>query len=231
MTVVLDVIGGLLIGGFLLLIALTAVDTATTEFFNYNADAIQQQNLARTSDVIQYDLRKMGFGIPEAQQGTILQVATATHVKFLAHLNLDPDARMPIPGFGTIDAIIDTIEYMTVPLDSVDYYDTTVTVYQVRRTVKISPNYSSTMGVGVIGNQEMFRYLDQIGNEVAVIPATKMIEVTLTAFDPRVFLSREWIDSRMNEISNSEFRLRELRRMLRASYWRQTRLISRNLKR
>jgi hypothetical protein len=231
MAVVLDIIGGLFVGGFLLIIALTAVDTATTEFFNYNADAIQQQNLARTSDIIQYDLRKMGYGTPEAQQGTILQIATPSRVKFLSHLNSDPDARMPISGFGTIDNVIDTIEYMTVPLDSVDYFDTTVVVYQVRRTIKISPNYNHTMSVGVIGNQRMFRYLNQLGEPVGIIAATKMIEVTLTAYDPRVFLSREWIDSRLNEISNSAFRKKELRRMLRASYWRQTRLISRNLKR
>jgi hypothetical protein len=87
------------------------------------------------------------------------------------------------------------------------------------------------MIVGVIGNAQMFRYLDQLGQEVAFIPATKMIEVTLTAFDPRIFLSRDWIDSKLNEISNAEYRKRELRRLLRASYWRQTRLISRNLRR
>lgn len=231
MATMIDILGGIFVGGFLLLIALTATDTATTEFFNYNSDAIMQQNLARTSEIIQYDLRKMGFGVPEALQGTILQVATANRVKFLAHLNSDPDAKVNIPGVNTIDNIVDTIEYVALPFDSMTYYDTTVTTYQVRRTLRISPNYSNTMTVGVIGNQRMFRYLDQIGQEVAFIPATRMIEVTLTAFNPRIFLSRDYVDSRINDITNAAFRKRELRRLLRASYWRQTRLISRNLRR
>jgi hypothetical protein len=104
MTAMIDVIGGLFIGGFLLLIALTATDTATTEFFNYNADAIMQQNLANTSEIIQYDLRKMGFGIPEAFQSSILQVATGNRLKFLAHLNSDPDAMVNIPAVTTINS-------------------------------------------------------------------------------------------------------------------------------
>jgi hypothetical protein len=113
----------------------------------------------------------------------------------------------------------------------VTYYDTTVTTYRIQRTLKISPNYNHTMTVGVIGNQQVFRYLDQIGNETAFIPATRMVEVTLTAFNPRIFLSRDWVDSKLTDTTNVALRQKELRRLLRASYWRQTRLISRNLRR
>ena len=215
MATLIDIIGGIFIGGFLLLIALTATDTATTEFFNYNSDAIMQQNLAKTSEIIQYDLRKMGYGIPEGDQNTILNVATGNRLKFLTHLNSDPEARVDIAAVATIDNIVDTIEYVALPFDSVDYYDTTVT----------------TMTVGVIGNQRVFRYLNYLGDETAYIPATRMVEVTLTAFDPRVFLSRDWVDSKLTDPSNAELRKKELRRLLRASYWRQTRLISRNLSR
>jgi hypothetical protein len=227
----IDIIGGIFIGGFLMLIALTATDTATTEFFNYNSDAIMQQNLARTSEIIQYDLRKMGFGVPEALQGAILNIATDSRLKYLSHLNSDADAMVSISGVNTIDNVVDTIEYIALPFDSVDYYDTTVTTYQIRRILKISPNYSNSMTIGVIGNRSVFRYLDQIGQEVAFIPATRMVEVTLTAFDPRIFISRDWIDSKLTNIADSTFRKQELRRLLRASYWRQTRLISRNLRR
>jgi len=231
MATLIDIIGGIFIGGFLLLIALSATDTATTEFFNYNSDAIMQQNLAKTSKIIQYDLRKMGYGIPEAAQDSILNVATGNRLKFLAHLNSDPDARVDIAAVTAIDNIVDTIEYVALPFDSVNYYDTTITTYRVQRTLKISPNYRHTMMVGVIGNQRVFRYLNQIGDETAYIPATRMVEVTLTAFDPRVFLSRDWVDSKLTNPSDVELRKKELRRLLRASYWRQTRLISRNLSR
>jgi hypothetical protein len=231
MATLIDIIGGIFVGGFLLLIALSATDTATTEFFNYNSDAIMQQNLAKTSKIIQYDLRKMGYGVPEELESTILNVATGNRLKFLAHLNSDPDARVNIAAVATIDHIVDTIEYVALPFDSVDYYDTTVTTYRLQRTLRISPNYRHTMTVGVIGNQQVFRYLDQIGNETAFIPGTRIVEVTLTAFDPRIFLSRDWVDSKLTDPSNAELRKKELRRLLRASYWRQTRLISRNLSR
>ena len=230
MAMVLDLIGGLFVGGFLLIIALSATDTATTEFYNYNSDAIVQQNLARMSDVIQYDLRKMGFGIPESQKATILNISQPNRLKFLAHLNSDPDCMMDITGLS-IDNIVDSVEYQVIPFDSIDYYDTVIVTYQVRRRVYISPNYTSDMSIGIIGNPEAFRYLDQVGHPVAFMSETRMVEVTLTAYDPRVVLSKDWVDSRMNEIGNEDFRKQELRRLLRASYWRQTRLISKNLKR
>lgn len=230
MALVLDLIGGLFIGGFLIMIALSATDTATTEFYNYNSDALVQQNLARMSDIIQHDLRKMGFGIPEEQKNTILAISQPNHLKFLAHLNSDPDCKINISGLS-IDNIVDSIEYRVVPFDSIDYYDTIIVTYQVRRRLFVSPNYTNEMAIGIIGNPNAFRYLDQVGKPVAFMSETRMVEVTLTAYDPRVVLSKDWVDSRLNEIGNEDFRKQELRRLLRASYWRQTRLISKNLKR
>ncbi len=231
MATLLDILGGLFISGFLLLIALTASDTATTEFFNYNSDAIIQQNLSDLSDVIQYDLRKMGFGIPEVNQNTILQIAQPNHIKYLSQLNMDSDCRVPVAGVSTLDNIPDTIEYNIDSLESVDYGDTSITTYTIRRTIKITPSTSHTMQIGVIGNNNVFRYLNQIGDPAAIISATKMVEVTLTAFNPRITLSSDFVMSQLSNGDDPEFRKRELRRLLRASYWRQTRLISKNLRR
>jgi hypothetical protein len=232
MSLVIDIIGGLFIGGFLMIIALTATDTATTEFYNYNSDAIVQQNLARMSNVIQYDLRKMGFGIPEQFKTTILQTAQPNRLKFLSHLNSSPSCKIGDPNVTTFDNVVDTIEYSVVQFDSIDYIDTMIVTYQVRREISVSPGYNKTMGIGIIGNANAFRYLDQIGRPITVMSEVQMVEVTLTAYDPKVVLSTDWIDSRVNEVGyNEEFRKQELRRLLRASYWRQTRLISKNLKR
>ena len=227
----LDILGGFFVMGFLLLIAFRASDTATTEFFNYNSDAIVQQNIAQLSGVIQYDLRKMGYGIPESQQSTILQIAQPSHLKFLAHLNGDTECRIPLPGNTVIDDVPDTIEYVVQPLETINYGDTSITTYRVTRKIKISTGYSENMMVGVIGNSNVFNYLDQIGNPVPMVEATKMIEVTLTAFNPRVVLSPDYISEQISGISDPQFRRRELRRLLRASFWKQTRLISKNLRR
>jgi hypothetical protein len=232
MAILIDIIGGLFIGGFLMIIALTATDTATTEFYNYNSDAIVQQNLAQMSNVIQYDLRKMGFGIPEQFKHTIIQTAQPDQIRFLAHLNSSPTCKINDPNVTTIDNVVDSIEYRVVPHDSIDYQDTVIVTYQIRRNIFVSPGYTSSIGIGIIGNPSAFRYLNQIGKPVAVMSEVQMVEVTLTAYDPRVVLSTDWVDSRINEVGyNEDFRKRELRRLLRASYWRQTRLVSKNLKR
>jgi tetrahydromethanopterin S-methyltransferase subunit F len=153
-------------------------------------------------------------------------------LKFLAHLNSSPTCKIADPNVTTIDNIVDSIEYRVIPFDSIDYVDTVIVTYQVRREIFVSPGYNSTIGIGIIGNPNAFRYLNQIGKPVAVMSEVQMVEVTLTAYDPRIVLSTDWIDSRVNEVGyNEEFRKRELRRLLRASYWRQTRLISKNLKR
>ena len=84
--------------------------------------------------------------------------------------------------------------------------------------------------MGTIGNSDVFRYLDQLGDPVPIIQATRMVEVTLTAYNPRIILSPDMF-SGGNSAEDVEFRKQELRRLLRASFWRQTRLVSKNLKR
>jgi len=53
--------------------------------------------------------------------------------------------------------------------------------------------------------------------------------VTLTAFNPEVVLSPENVKTDLNNIQDSEFRKQELKRLLRTTYWRQTRMVSKNL--
>ncbi|MDZ7262130.1 MAG: hypothetical protein ONB05_08505 [candidate division KSB1 bacterium] len=219
MTSLLDIIGGTVIGGLILLVALTATDRGTTDFFNFNSDAIVQNNLARMAYITEHDLRKMGFGIHEMQQATILQIATPQHLKFLSQLNYQTDV------------IADTIEYTIVPDDTIAYEDTSLVMYKVWRTVKISGQQPSTLMIGKIGNPEVFRYLDQIGNPVEIMQATKMVEVTMVAFNPRVVLSPELVCAQINAMEGKELRKKELTRLLRPSFWRQTRLVSKNLRR
>ncbi len=232
MSSILDIIGGSILGGLLLLIAITSSHNSIEAFYNYNSDAIVQQNLTQLSRIIEYDLRKMAFGIPEAQQPNVLQIAQSNHLKFIAQLNLDADSFLLIPGVSHYDNIPDTIEYVITPAEEIDFPDTSVTIYEVRRTIKISTGTTHTSIIGRIGNNDVFRYLNQIGDPVQVISATKMVEVTLTAFNPKVVLSPELVSADIYQnIQDVELRKKEVRRLLRASYWRQTRLVSRNLRR
>lgn len=228
MTTVIDIIGGLIVGGLLMLIAMNALDNQVTSFFNYHSDAITQQNLTNLSNTIQYDMRKMGFGVPEYEKTTILQVASADRIKFLSHLNKVPG--MSISGVGSYDDVADTIEYRFLLSETINVADTTLTLYDVQRTVTMPPNVPETMVIGQVGNNRVFRYLDQIGNEVAVTIATKMIEVSLSAFDPQIILTPDLVATGLSAADSTDLN-RQLRMLLRTSYWRQTRLISRNLNR
>lgn len=227
---ILDYITAIIVGGAILLITMRVTDTGTREFLNYNADAISQMNLANMSSIIEYDLRKMGYGVPEGEQ--VLFIAQPNRLKFIAHLNREFDY------FGHLiphkDDIPDTIEYIITPAETIDYGDTSIVMYKVTRRLKITGEGGKISDIGRVGNGAIFRYLDQIGYPVdpgSELVASKMVEVTLTMFNPRVVLSPELVRRDVSNISDVEYRKKELRRLLRTSYWRQTRLVSKNLKR
>jgi hypothetical protein len=230
MTTFLDYITAMIVGGAILLITITVTDSGTRDFFNYNADAISQINLANMSGIIEYDLRKMGYGVPEGEQ--VIFTAQPNRLKFIAHLNREFDY------FGHIiphkDNVPDTIEYIIAPAEVINYGDTSITMYKVTRRLRITDEGERITDIGRIGNGRVFRYLDQIGNPVdpgTELVASKMVEVTLTAFNPRVVLSPELVKRDMSNIQDVEYRKKELRRLLRTSFWRQTRLVSKNLRR
>lgn len=226
MSTMIDIIGGIMIGSILLLVSMTAMDNALQQFVNHNADAIVQNELASLSDIIQDDLRKMGYAIPEAQQTQILQVADTNRVVFISNLNQDKDYFSSVHGNLHTDQIPDTVEFSVAPLDTIVFMDTSIVLYSINRRVKVSQETEVSGSIGTISNTSVFRYLNQIGQEVAYIPATVMVEVTLIAVNPNIYISDEVI-----EADDPVERMRELRKLLRESYWRQTRVISKNLRR
>ncbi|MDP8209117.1 MAG: hypothetical protein P9L92_20810 [Candidatus Electryonea clarkiae] len=226
MATMLDILGSMIIGSMLLLIAITAMDNAVQQFVNHNADAIVQNEMVSLTEIIQHDLRKMGFGIPEAEQNSILQIGQPDHLKFLANLNINSDYYAAQHGNIHIDAIPDTIEYSIAAFDTIDFIDTSIVLYSVIRTVKVTQESPSSGHIGSISNDEVFSYLDQLGNETGVLQATKMVEVTLIAMNPDIYVN----DEVLLALTPVE-RMNELRKLIRQSFWRQTRVISKNLRR
>lgn len=226
MSTMIDILGGMIIGSILLLVAMTAMDNGVRQFVNHNADAIVQNELAGLSDVIQNDLRKMGYGIPESMQHQIVQTADSDHLVFITNLNLDRDYYESVHGNLHTDAIPDTIEFSVAPFDTITFFDTSLVLYGINRRVVVSQEATATGQIGTISNDNVFRYLDQVGRPVSYMPATVMVEVTLVALNPNVYISDEVIQA-----DNPVDRMRELRKLLRESYWRQTRVISKNLRR
>ncbi len=141
---------------------------------------------------------------------------------------------MLLPGVTTYDSITDTIEYSITHYKAIDFGDTVVNLYNVNRTIKIASLQTSTSTIGKVGNSAIFTYLDQIGNPAAVNAAVRIIEISLSAFNPKVILSSELManDDGLEsgaQLANIELRKKEVRRILRGSYWKKNRLILRNL--
>lgn len=231
MGAILDIVTASFVGGFLLIILLTATDTITTESYNYHADAITQQNLSNIATIMQTDIRKMGFNIPEGMKSQIVQVHDNNRLKFIAQLNEFQDYYMHEHGNIHMDAVPDTIEYIVQPFETITYWDTSIVTYRVTRRAVVSQEGTNTSMIGVLGNNDVFRYLDKFENDTNNPVLMVIVELTLTAFDPRIILSREYVESTVDTTQGEAYRDRELRRLLRPSYWRQTRLVSKNLDR
>ena len=218
----IDILGAMIIGGLLFLISMSAMDSGLERFVNQNADAIVQNQIAEMSDIVQYDLRKMGYGVPEASIPNVIQVGTSNRLKFLTHLNREN----PFEGVGGTDNVADTIEYQVIASDTISFIDTSIYLYRVNRTVSVSGHAVESRMIGKVASPAVFRYLDQVGNPVGSIAGTKMIEVSLMALNPDIYLNEAVIAA-----AGPTERMRELRRLLRESYWRQTRVVSKNLRR
>ncbi len=75
MSVLIDIISAIVVGGVLILIALVTTDNGTQEMVNYNAARVVQLDLEQTTEIIEQDIKKIGFGIPETEQENVFQIA------------------------------------------------------------------------------------------------------------------------------------------------------------
>lgn len=229
MATIMDIISGIVIGGMLLLIALTALGTGMQTSANHTAAEIVQLNLARSSQIMERDFQKIGFGIPEENRSQIFQIATSSHIKVLAQLNREAETQIPVSGVTVFDNIPDTLEYSITLDDTITLGDSTLSIYKITRLVKIASIASSSSVIGKIATDNVFRFLNQVDNQASVPSETRILEVNLSAFNPQVILSPELVMTNVQS-SDLEFRKRELQHILRGSYNRQIRISLRNLR-
>ena len=60
-SVILDVLGSMIIGGFFLLTLFRFNENTTHNSYSYNGEVIVQENLVATIETLEYDLRKIGY--------------------------------------------------------------------------------------------------------------------------------------------------------------------------
>jgi hypothetical protein len=167
LSTLIDVIGSSIIGGFLLLLLFNVFDTTNEYFISHGDDLIVQQNLTSVAGILEWDLRKMGFMVPESEL-SILK-ADSTDLKFK----------------GDIDKnfVVDTVEFYLGPTS-----DLLVTQNPDDRFVYRKLNGLPVKGakVGVVTNFE-FEYLDQDGNTVSDLGSIKMIRINMKVENAAVY--------------------------------------------
>lgn len=213
MAAIWDIIGAMLIGGILMLVMNRAADNGAREFVNHHADAIVQAELATMTRIIQNDLRKVGYGISEAYQASIIQHIDPTHFSYLTRIS-------------SLTPVADTVDYIITPADPVVIIDASLNFSNISRITRIYNDTPETTRIGTITNSAVFRYLDQAGRETDIRQSVKMVEVTLSALNPNIYMDNEALVA-----ASPTKRKIELQKLTRESYWRQTRVVSRNLRR
>ena len=96
----LDIVGSTIIGGVLLLTLFRMNSTATQNTYNFSGELIVQENMVVTVEVLEYDLRKIGycenpFKIPNPARAILY--GDSSRIKYLTDIDFDGN--------------VDTLEY------------------------------------------------------------------------------------------------------------------------
>ena len=204
MAVILDIIFSLVFGSALLVIVLTANDIANENYSLYNGDVIVQEMLVSTAELVEGELRNMGFGVPEKKQ-TVLEADTA-RIKFLTDLDRN----------GSID----TITYFVG-----DTTELSQTQNKLDRYLHRKVNNAMTGKVGVV-TQWKLRYITAAGEvlptpvDVDRLTEIHIVELTMEVQNPYAQLRKK-----------GEVGAGQRDALYSSSFWQQTRLASQNLRR
>ena len=200
---ILDIIGSVIAGGFLLLILARTNASAIQNTYNNNSDLITQQNLSTVVMLLENDFRKIGYMGDWTKAGQIdptkaILYADSTRIKFIGDINNN--------------GIMDTVYYYVGPTselsgtpnpnDRILYRSVTSTNSSNNTLTK-----SGSMGITQFG----LTYFDDFGHQLSfpiTVPGT-IAEIQIT------------LQVQNTEAYNGQYV---------TSYWRQIRLAARNLK-
>ena len=109
--VILDILGSIVIFGILMLTLFRIVDSATANTYKGSGDLVAQQNLSSIIQVLEYDLRKIGYcadwkNIPAPNQSILL--ADSTKIKFLTDVDENGDLDSLFYWLGPTSELINT---------------------------------------------------------------------------------------------------------------------------
>lgn len=201
MASILDIMVSFIIGGILLMIILTANDIAAENHAVYNGDMLVQEMLVSTAQVLEGELRNMGFGV--AETASTITAADSTSISFLCDLGRD-------------GGLIDVIRYYLGPTSEL-----AATQNEADRLLHRTVNGGTLAAVGSVTSFYL-NYITQDGEVLPhPVPAGRLaeihtVEVTIEVQNPYAPLNP------MGDAPSALFS---------TSLWQQTRLASQNSRR
>jgi hypothetical protein len=203
MSVILDLIGSVMIAGFVIMIGLRLNETIAGNADSSKANVNVQESMVEIVRSLEYDFRKIGYGVPETEWAIV--DTGSTYIKFLSDLQNPSGEAIP-------DGLVDTVEWYTgAPLIGKLENDSVRVLY--RRI-----NGGTPIGAALGVTKFHLRYLDQDGGTPASLGAIFIIETTLQVESPYKVMDQ----MRPDDYEAWGFA---------TAFWRQTRLASRNIKR
>ncbi len=172
MGVILDIVNSIIIGGFIILMAFGILDSTNKFLYSHNDDLIVQQNLTAITSTLEYDLKKIGFAIPEHEN--IVLLADTNHMQMRGDVNRDWKA--------------DTIEYYVGKPSELAHTQNPDDRFLYR---KINGLPTNGMRVGIV-TLFRFHYLDQdrvmvdISNPINW-KKIKLVRTTMRVENPSVY--------------------------------------------
>lgn len=172
MAVLLDIMTSIFIGGFIILMSFGILDSTNKFLYSHNDDLIVQENLTSINSILEFDMNKMGFGVPEGD--AVILLADTNHIQFCSDLNRDWKP--------------DTVEYFTGPVSELSHTPNPDDHFLYRK-VNGQPPLGSTIGVVTIFR---FDYLTQDRQLVDISnpynwKSIKMIRTTMRIENPAVY--------------------------------------------
>ena len=217
----LDIVGSMIIGGILLLTLFKLNDNATQNTYNFSGELTVQENLVATSEVLEYDFRKIGYcekpkNLPHPETDAILYADTS-NIKFLTDLMEGPD-------YAHGDSTLDTIQYYLGPKSELTG-TANPNDRKLYRVVNGVPN-SANLGITYFKIKYFRDSLISNGSTtLAEIPESELPK-TYSPGNPTGITAMQ-IDIKVE--NTAAYNAGE--NPYRYAFWRQIRLSSRNLKR
>jgi hypothetical protein len=204
MAALLDVIASILFGGTLMMIILTANDIAAESQATHSGDMLVQELLTNTAQLVEGELRNMGFGVPEGE-ATVLR-AEESRIHFLADIDRD--------------GVVDTMKYSLG--DTTEMRDTQ---NELDRPLKRQINGGAVLSVGSVTTFRL-RYLTREGVLLSSpVPSDQLAEIHMVEVSMEV--QNPYAPTRDPEMVKSG----ERNALYSTSLWQQTRLASQNTRR